>query len=94
MTGEAPLPAPIPRQDATGTPEKQPAAVGRGLTQSTPLLPPRPIEAGPVESWRRYQLTPGVELHVKEGLESSSLGQKVEQLIKIARQILSSFVVC
>ncbi|MCQ3980774.1 MAG: hypothetical protein DPW09_45825 [Anaerolineae bacterium] len=94
MTGEAPLPAPVPLRDAAGTPGNQPAAAARGLAQSTPLLPVPPIEAGPVENWRRYQLTPGVELHVKEGVENSRLGQKVEQLIKIARQILSSFVVC
>ncbi|GIK38543.1 MAG: hypothetical protein BroJett011_23760 [Chloroflexota bacterium] len=94
MTGEAPLPAPVPLRDAAGMPENQPATAARSLPQSMPLLPAPPVETGPVENWRRYQLTPGVELHVKEGVENSSLGQKVEQLIKIARQILSSFVVC
>jgi DNA-binding transcriptional MerR regulator len=94
MTGEALLPAPVPLPGATSMPENQLLAVSKGLAQSMPLLPVPPVEAGPVESWRRYQLTPGIELHVKEGVENSSLGQKVEQLIKIARQILSSFVVC
>lgn len=94
MTGGTPLPAPVPRRDAAGTPENQPAEAARGLAQSMPRLPVQPVEAGPVEIWRRYQLAPGVELHVKAGVENSSLGQKVEQLIKTARQILSSFVVC
>lgn len=94
MTGEAPLPAPGPLRDTADMPENQPAAGTRGLAQSRPLMPTWPVETGPVENWRRYELTPGVELHVKEGMENSSLGQKVEQLIKIARQILSSFVVC
>lgn len=94
MTGEASLPPPVPLGDATGMPENQPPAIARGLAQSMPLLPTWPVETGPVENWQRYQLTPGVELHVKEGVENSGLGQKIEQLLKLARQILSSFVVC
>ncbi len=42
--------------------------------------------------WHRIEITPNVELHVKEGLENSSLWQKVEHLIKLARQILSSLI--
>lgn len=94
MSGGSPSPAPVPRQDAPGPPENQPSIGSRGLAQSMPVLPIRPLETGSVEGWRRYQLTPGVELHVKEGVENSTLGQKVEQLIKIARQIFSSIVVC
>lgn len=90
VAGGTPPPAPVPQQDALN----QPSVGSRGLAQSMPVLPPGPLETGPVEGWRRYQLTPGVELHVREGVENSTLGQKVEQLIKIARQIFSSIVVC
>lgn len=86
MSGGPPLPAPAPRRDAFHLPENQPAV---GVS-----MPAEPLETGPVESWRRYELVPGVELHVRAGMENSTLGQKVEQVIRIARQILSSLVVC
>ncbi len=58
------------------------------------LLPSPPDQAARAERWQRYQITLDIELHVKEGLENTSLWQKVEQLIKIARQLLSSIVLC
>lgn len=89
MTGGATPPAPAPRP-----PEQELLAESRNLGRAVPILPAQPLETGPVESWRRYQLVPGVELHVSEAVESGLLGQRIEQLIKIARQILSSIVVC
>jgi DNA-binding transcriptional MerR regulator len=38
--------------------------------------------------WQRLEITPGIELHIQEGLEHSHIWQKIEQLIKVARQIL------
>ncbi|MBI1882032.1 MAG: MerR family transcriptional regulator [Chloroflexi bacterium] len=67
-----------------------------GLVKPIPAaIAPLPSGSEPtaeVERWRRYQITPEVELHIKEGIENTNLWQKVEQLIKIARQILSSIV--
>jgi DNA-binding transcriptional MerR regulator len=49
-------------------------------------------QASGVERWRRYQITPEVEVHVKEGVDNTGLWFKVEQLIKAARQIMSSII--
>jgi DNA-binding transcriptional MerR regulator len=65
------------------------AAIGDETSSSAP------IQSGELQAmtrWQRIQITPDIELHVKEGLEESSLWQKIEQFVKIARQILSSIV--
>lgn len=55
--------------------------------QSRAATPPAEPEAK-LSRWQRFQLTPEVELHIKEGTERTQLWPKVEQLIKVARQIL------
>jgi len=39
--------------------------------------------------WQRIQITPDVELHIRLGLEKTSVWQKIEQLIAIARRLFS-----
>jgi hypothetical protein len=57
-------------------------------------LPAGSEQTAGAERWRRYPITPEVELHIKEGVVNTHLWQKVEQLIKVARQLLNSTVVC
>lgn len=65
------------------------AAIDDETSSSAPIQPGEPQA---MTRWQRIQITPDVELHVKEGLGESSLWQKIEQLVKIARQMLSSIV--
>lgn len=52
---------------------------------------PSPATSQPadVTRWQRVPITPDVELHIREGAAQGTLWQKIERLIKIARQILS-----
>src|SRR6185503_13854632 len=93
--GASPAPTPMGRAVVSGTlPDRADPPLALELQASTgsvgALLPSPPDQAARAERWQRYQITPDIELHVKEGLENTSLWQKVEQLIKIARQLLSS----
>jgi len=45
--------------------------------------------ASSVTQWQRIEITPGIELHVRGGIEKTSIWSKVEQLIKVARQLFS-----
>ena len=61
-------------------------ALAPGFAESKPL-PPEP-EAG-AHLWQRIELAPGVELHVKAEAVAPSLRSKIEQLLKVARQLLA-----
>ncbi len=50
------------------------------------------VEEETATRWQRIQITSDVELHVKEELKDNNLWQKINQLIKVARQILSSII--
>lgn len=72
---------------ATPAPEKR---LETGLAQVIPITPAS-SEAQPVTGfWERIEVVPGVELHVKAETAASPLRSKLEQLLKVARQILSS----
>lgn len=55
---------------------------------------PSSVTSQPTEvtRWQRVPITPDVELHIREGAAQGTLWQKIERLIKIARQILSVFI--
>jgi DNA-binding transcriptional MerR regulator len=95
--GAPPTPAPAGQ---AGVSRPQPDNAGSSPTAASEAsMPvgaalPLPLQSTRAEHWQRYQLTPDVELHVKAGLENTSLWYKVEQLLKIAQQLLSSSVIC
>jgi DNA-binding transcriptional MerR regulator len=92
-----PAPAPAGQAGMSHTlSDGEGSAAALDLKVSTPAgaALPLPLQAARIERWQRYQLTPDVELHIKEGLENTSLWYKIEQLLKIARQLLSSSIVC
>lgn len=77
--GQRTVPAPM-----TAPPSPSPLPAGEALP-----APSRVEAAGQgATRWRRIQITPGIELHVMEGAEQKNLWQKIEQLLKVARQIL------
>ncbi len=61
-------------------------------TASSSAVPLQPGEPQPLTRWQRIQLSPEVELHLKEGVENTGLWPKIEQLVKIAQQLLSSII--
>jgi DNA-binding transcriptional MerR regulator len=71
------------REAAQPPAQAPPGAAGASSVES---------EATPITRWQRIPLTPEVELHVKEGLEKKPVWKKVEQLIKIAGQLLRSML--
>jgi DNA-binding transcriptional MerR regulator len=97
---EAPSPpAPAgPVESARSLPARDEEKLKRGMAKSVPAaitpLPAGSEQTAGAERWRRYPITPEVELHIKEGVVNTHLWQKVEQLIKVARQLLNSTVVC
>ena len=85
--------------EAVARPEPSAPAAPTGeqakTTSSEAVTPPIPqsVDAdSTITRWQRIPITAEVELHVKEGIEKTSLWQKVEQLIKIARQLLSAMI--
>lgn len=87
---------PSPAAAGRSLPIRQEAELSLGMAESVPeakVTRSAEVEqtAG-VERWRRYRITPEVEVHVKEGLENTGFWFKVEQLIKAAREIMSSSI--
>ena len=66
--------------------EAAPDLAGDETTEAGPASAEQPAA---LTRWRRITLTPDIELHVKEGLEHGGLWPKINQLIKIARQLLT-----
>jgi DNA-binding transcriptional MerR regulator len=62
-------------------------ALAPGFAESK-RLPPEPEVGG--DLWQRIELAPGVELHVEAAAVAPSLRSKIEQLVKVARQLLRS----
>ncbi len=76
--------APAPEQPAFRANSR-----GGDATAETPAELQQSAE---VTRWQRVPITPDVELHIREGAVQGTLGQKIERLVKIARQILSVFI--
>jgi DNA-binding transcriptional MerR regulator len=83
-------PAPAPPGFGFVAPAEQPAQRARLLHR---LLPSRREHATPAsevapaeEQWRRIQLAPGIELHLREPL-AAALSERAEQLIALARRL-------
>ena len=68
-----------------GTPSPSQTAMSRPSSLPNPVIP-GPV--APPESWRRFTLSPGVELHVKEPATSGDR-QRIDQLIQFARMLFS-----
>jgi DNA-binding transcriptional MerR regulator len=53
----------------------------------------RPTNPPATTHWQRIEITPDVELHIRGGGDQPDFWSKINQFIKIARQILSSIII-
>jgi DNA-binding transcriptional MerR regulator len=91
------------REKLVGEPRSSAAEYIADLLSSKPVnrpLPPQPSsQPAPVqkpglsgameESWQRIQLAPGLELHIRQTVQSSDQ-QKIEQIVRLAKKLFSS----
>lgn len=62
-----------------------------GAAESAPTVDSADAMATATQ-WQRIQITPDIELHIRSGLEKTSVRQKIEQLIKITRHLFNSII--
>jgi hypothetical protein len=65
-------------------------AAGPALAQGNRDAPAALQPEAQASLWQRLELTPGVELHFKTEAITPPLHAKIEQLVNVARQILTS----
>jgi len=75
-----------------GETESTTADLITGATESAPTVDPAEAMATATQ-WQRIQITPDIELHIRSGLEKTSVRQKIEQLIKITRHLFNSIII-
>lgn len=77
-----------PAAPAPQPPQSPGSLLRRLVPQRREKAPPEHLAAS-AETWQRVTLAPGVELHIRGAL-AEPLGQKVQQLIKQARDLFDS----
>jgi DNA-binding transcriptional MerR regulator len=74
-----------------GETESTTADLTTGAAESAPTVDSAEAIASATQ-WQRIQITPDIELHIRSGLEKTSVRQKIEQLIKITHHLFNSII--